>query len=85
MLLSRVTAGLPGFDMDPGVRFAPRRHSLFLGLPACLMPAAATMLGLPQVLAECAAFVPALAAPILFVLSGVAAIFGLAALLGLAA
>lgn len=81
-LLSQVTAGLPGFDLDSGVQFAPARHSLFLGLPAGLVLAAATLFGLPRLPAEYAAFVPALAAPLMFVLSGVAVILGLAALTG---
>jgi hypothetical protein len=81
-LLSQVTAGLPGFDLDSGVRFAPTKHALFFGPPAGLLLAAATLFGLPQLPAEYAAYIPASIAPILYAISGVAAILGLAALAG---
>ncbi|WP_427019361.1 hypothetical protein ACQCSX_21965 (plasmid) [Pseudarthrobacter sp. P1] len=81
-LLSQVTAGLPGFDLDSGVRFAPKRHALFLGLPIGLVLAAATLFGLPQVPAAYAAYIPAGIAPLLYAISGVAATLGLAALTG---
>lgn len=81
-LLSQVTAGLPGFDLDSGVQFAPKRHGLALGLPAGLVLAAATLFGLPQVPAEYAEFIPAITFPLLLALSGVAAVLGLAALTG---
>lgn len=81
-LLSQVTAGLPGFDLDSGVQFAPKRHGLALGLPAGLVLAAATLFGLPQVPAEYAEFIPAITSPLLLALSGVAAVLGLAALTG---
>lgn len=51
-LLSQVTAGLPGFDLDSGLKFAPSRHALVLGLPAGLVLAAAALFGLPQLPAE---------------------------------
>jgi hypothetical protein len=81
-LLSQVTAGLPGFDLDSGVRFAPTKHALFFGLPAGLLLAAATLFGLPQLPAEYAAYIPAGIAPLLYGISGVAALLGLAALAG---
>ncbi|WP_230854512.1 type IV secretory system conjugative DNA transfer family protein [Arthrobacter terrae] len=81
-LLSQVTAGLPGFDLDSGVRFAPKHHGLLFGFPLGLVLAAATMFGLPQLPAEYAEFIPAAATPFLFVLSGIAAALGLAALTG---
>jgi hypothetical protein len=81
-LLSQVTAGLPGFDLDSGVRFAPKQHALFFGLPIGLILAAATLFGLPQVPAEYAEFIPAGIAPFLYAVSGVAAVLGLLALTG---
>ncbi|WP_216353876.1 hypothetical protein [Arthrobacter sp. SRS-W-1-2016] len=81
-LLSQVTAGLPGFDLDSGVRFAPARHPLFLGLPAGLLFAAATLFGLPMIPAAYAQFIPAAVYPVLLALSGIAAVLGIAALTG---
>ncbi|ACL42187.1 hypothetical protein Achl_4236 (plasmid) [Pseudarthrobacter chlorophenolicus A6] len=81
-LLSQVTAGLPGFDLDSGVKFAPTKHALFFGLPVGLLLAAATLFGLPQLPAEYATYIPAGIAPLLYGLSGVAVLLGLAALAG---
>ncbi|NVM96115.1 type IV secretory system conjugative DNA transfer family protein [Arthrobacter wenxiniae] len=81
-LLSQVTAGLPGFDLDSGVRFAPRHHRFLAGLPAGLAAAAAALLGLPHIPAEYAQFLPATAAAALYALSGLAVLLGLAALTG---
>ena len=81
-LLSQVTAGLPGFDLDSGVKFAPTKHALFFGLPIGLLLAAATLFGLPHLPAEYAAYIPAILAPVLYGISGVAALLGLAALTG---
>ncbi|MET4143824.1 type IV secretory system conjugative DNA transfer family protein [Arthrobacter sp. UYCo732] len=81
-LLSQVTAGLPGFDLDSGVRFAPTKHALFFGLPAGLALAAATLFGLPLLPAEYATYVPAGITPFLYAIAGAAAVLGLAALTG---
>ncbi|NKR12477.1 MULTISPECIES: hypothetical protein [unclassified Paenarthrobacter] len=81
-LLSQVTAGLPGFDLDSGVRFAPKHHGLLFALPAGLLLAAATLFGLPMIPAEYAEFIPAAASPVLLALSGIAAVLGIAALTG---
>ena len=57
-LLAQVTAGLPGFDLDTKVRFAPTRSRALLGLPAGILLAAATLFGLPQLRADIAALIP---------------------------
>ncbi len=81
-LLSQVTAGLPGFDLDSGVRFAARHHTAVFGLPVGLALAAATLFGLPHLPTEYAHYLPSFTAPLLYALSGVAAVLGVAALTG---
>lgn len=81
-LLSQITAGLPGFDLDSGVRLAPKHHAVVFGLPVGAVLAAAVLFGLPQLPPEFATHVPAITAPFLYLLSGLAGILGLAAVTG---
>lgn len=79
-LLSQVTAGMPGFDLDTTVRFA-RRRSLAVPIGAAgALASIAANIGLPHLPAEAAAYLPAALPGILF---AAAAVFGLAFLTGL--
>lgn len=81
-LLSQVTAGLPGFDLDTTVRFARPRNAAFYagGAGAALSLAAA--LGLPHLPADVAALLPH-AGAFTGLFFAAAAVFGLAFLAGL--
>ncbi|MDQ0261912.1 hypothetical protein [Sinomonas atrocyanea] len=81
-LLSQVTAGLPGFDLDSQVRFAPRHHGAVLGLPAGVLLAVATIFGLPLLPAQLAAHIPSFLPQAVLGLSAAAVLAGLAALSG---
>lgn len=76
-LLAQVTAGMPGFDLDSQVRFAPTRSRALLGLPIGIALALATLFGLPQLPADIAAYVPAAVSPFLLGLSAAAVIIGI--------
>lgn len=81
-LLSQVTAGLPGFDLDTQVRFASRHHPAVLGLPAGVLLAVATIFGMPYLPAQLAAHIPSFLPQAVLGLSAAAVLAGLAALSG---
>ncbi|MCW2131701.1 hypothetical protein B0G38_000851 [Arthrobacter sp. VKM Ac-2550] len=77
-LLGQFTSGMPGFDLDTDVRFPKTKHSSWLGVPAGLLLAAATIFGLPQIPLG----LPASTAPSLFAVAGLLLITGIAGLTG---
>lgn len=79
-LLAQVTAGLPGFDLETGVHFAPTRSKALLGLPAAAVLAAGALIGLPMVPADIAAIIPPVTATALLGIAAVLAIAGVLAL-----
>lgn len=79
-LLSQVTAGMPGFDLDTEVRFARRRPAAVAAGAAGALACIAAAIALPQLPAAAAAYLPAGLSGILF---AAAALFGLAFLAGL--
>ncbi|WP_139186822.1 hypothetical protein [Arthrobacter crystallopoietes] len=77
-LLGQFTSGMPGFDLDTDVRFPKTKHSSWLGVPAGLLLAAATLFGLPQIPLD----LPAFTAPSLFAVAGLLLLTGIAGLTG---